>query len=212
LILAAIFIPSIKILLFEGPIPYLRGTIGVFLPFLVALGVLYVIVRFLFQSPGFRAFYDQVKLSLPVVGALVRKLTVGKLTRALAALHAAGLSLPTSLRQAGAVCGNAQFAQSLERVAPMLERGEPLSTAMASTGLFSPMVLGMVQTGEHSGEMENMLNKVADYQESEAQHATNQLITVMGVLVFLMIAVYIASIVLSFWGGYGAAIQQAGSG
>jgi type II secretory pathway component PulF len=208
LILAAIFIPPIPKLFLVGPSAYLRVTVGVVLPILLACGALWGIGRYLMQYAWFRARYDDVKLAVPLVGQLVRKLVVGKLTRALAALYGAGLSVTSSLDRAAAACGNARFAQSLSRVTPMLERGESLSTAMASTRLFSPMVLGMVQTGEQTGEMEGMLNKIAEYQESEAEHAITQLITVMSVLVFLVIAVVIASQIVGFWSGYATSIQQ----
>jgi hypothetical protein len=55
-----------------------------------------------------------------------------------------------------------------------------------------------------------MLNKVADYQDSEAGHAVNQLITVMGVVVFLVVALIVASQVLGFWSSYATGIQQLG--
>jgi type II secretory pathway component PulF len=210
LLLAAVFIPPIATLLFQGPVAYLRVTAGVVLPILLAYGALYVLFRYLFKFAGFRALYDDVKLALPVTGPLVRKLTVGKLTRGLAALYGAGLSVSAALGRAAAACGNARFARSMERVTPMLERGESLSAALASTRLFSPMVLGMVQTGEHTGEMEQMLNKISEYQEGEAQHALNQLITVMGVGVFLLVALVIANKILGFWSSYAGGIQQLG--
>src|SRR5262249_44412877 len=137
------------------------------------------------QYGGFRAFYDEVKLSVPFAGPAVRKLTVGKLTRALAMLYAAGVSLPSALERAAAACGNARFERSLKCVTPMLLRGEPLSGVMATTGLFSPAVIGMVQTGEHAGKMEGMLGKVAAYQETEAKHGISQLITYLEVALIL---------------------------
>ena len=76
-----------------------------------------------------------------------------------------------------------------------------------------PLAFGLEKsvTGEQTGEMEAMLGKVADYQESEAEHAMGQLITVVGVLLFLAVAAVIASQVITFWRGYAGGIQQAGS-
>jgi type II secretory pathway component PulF len=210
LLLAAIFIPPIGKLFLAGPSEYLRVTVFAILPILLACGAVWVVGRYLLQFAWFRALYDDVKLALPVIGQLVRKLAVGKLTRALAALYGAGLSVPTALSRAAAACGNARFALNLSRVTPMVEQGESLSAAMTATRLFSPMVLGMVQTGEHSGEMEGMLNKIAEYQESEAGHAINQLITVAGVGVFLVVALFVASQIVGFWSNYATGLQQTG--
>jgi type II secretory pathway component PulF len=210
LLLASIFIPPIVVLVTQGVGPYLRVTVGSVLPILMAYGAIYVVCRYLFQYGWFRTLYDDVKLGLPVIGAVSRKLVVGRLARALAALYGAGLSVSSALERAAAACGNARYALTLQSLAPRLQRGEPLSAVMASTRLFSPMVLGMVQTGEQTGEMEGMLNKVSEYLEGEAEHATNQLITVMGVGIFLLVALLIASKILGFWTSYGSSIQQIG--
>jgi type II secretory pathway component PulF len=206
--LASIFIPPIYLLFFHGPWVFLKYTLGQLLPGLLPYGVLYVLFRYLCQYEGFRAFYDEVKLSVPFAGPAVRKLTVGKLTRALAMLYATGVSLPSALGRAAAACGNARFERSLKRVTPMLLRGEPLSAAMATTGLFSPVVLGMVQTGEHAGKMDGMLGKVADYQESEAKHGISQLITHLEVAFILGGCLIAGAQIVGFWQGYGHQVQN----
>jgi type II secretory pathway component PulF len=147
-------------------------------------------------------------LSVPFAGTAARKLTVGKLTRALAMLYAAGVSLPSALGRAAAACGNARYERSLKRVTPMLLRGEPLSAAMATTGLFSPVVLGMVETGEHAGKLDRMLDKVAEYQESEAKHGISQLITCLEVAFILAACLLAGAQVIGFWQGYGHQVQN----
>ena len=60
---------------------------------------------------------------------------------------------------------------------------------------------------EHAGDMEGMLNKVADYQEREAEHSTRQLVVVLGVVVYLAVALLVASQIVSFYGGYARGIS-----
>jgi type IV pilus assembly protein PilC len=206
--LGSIFIPPVYILFFHGPWVFLQYTLGQLLPGLLPYGVLYLFFRYLFQYERFRAFYDDVKSSVPFAGPAVRKLTVGKLTRALAMLYGAGVSLPSALGRAAAACGNARFERSLKRVTPMLLRGEPLSAAMATTGLFSPAVLGMVQTGEHAGKMDSMLGKIAEYQESEANHGISQLMTYLEVAFILGGCLIAGAQIVGFWQGYGHTVQN----
>jgi type II secretory pathway component PulF len=131
LLLASIFIPPIVVLVTQGVGPYLRVTVGSVLPILMAYGAIYVVCRYLFQYGWFRTLYDDVKLGLPVIGAVSRKLVVGRLARALAALYGAGLSVSSALERAAAACGNARYALTLQSLAPRLQRGEPLSAVMA---------------------------------------------------------------------------------
>jgi type II secretory pathway component PulF len=202
LLVAAIFIPALPTLLFQGAVAYLRETVGTVVPWLLIGIALWILLRFLSQIQAFRALYDAVKLLIPGLGAIVRRFSVGKFCRSLAALYGAGVPVPRAMRTSADACDNAAISGAVYRQTPRVERGEPLSAALAATGLFSPVVLGMVTTGEQSGDMEGMLQKVADYQEQEAEHSTRQLVVVLGVVVYLAIALFVASKIVGFWGGY----------
>jgi type IV pilus assembly protein PilC len=207
LFLAAIFIPPVKYLIFEGVVPYLRATVGMIAPLLLWGAALWVVFRLLFQIPAFRVLYDGVKLAIPVVGKNVRQFAVGKFCRSLAALYGAGLPVGRALRTSVDASDNFMIARAVYRQSVRVDRGEPLSAALAGTGLFSPIVLGMVATGEHAGDMEGMLTKVADYQEREAEHSTRQLIVVLGVVVLLAVALMVASQIIGFYSQYAAGVS-----
>jgi type IV pilus assembly protein PilC len=204
---AAIFIPPVKVLIFDGIVPYLRATVGMVLPLLLWVAGLWIFFRLLFQIPAFRALYDGIKLAIPVLGKNVRQFAVGKFCRSLAALYGAGLPVGRALRTSADACDNYLIARAVHRQSPRVERGEPLSAVLAGTGLFSPIVLGMVATGEHAGDMEGMLTKVADYQEREAEHSTRQLIVVLGVVVFLAVALMIAVQIVGFYSQYASGVS-----
>jgi type IV pilus assembly protein PilC len=206
LLLAAVFIPPVKVLIFDGIVPYLRATVGMILPLFLWVVGLWLVFRLLFQIPAFRVLYDGIKLAIPVLGKNVRQFAVGKFCRSLAALYGAGLPVGRALRTSADACDNTLIARAVHRQTPRVERGEPLSAALAGTGLFSPIVLGMVATGEHAGDMEGMLTKVADYQEREAEHSTRQLIVVLGVVVLLAVALMIAVQVVGFYSQYASGI------
>ena len=88
-----------------------------------------------------------------------------------------------------------------------MERGESLTTALAATGFFSPVALGMVATGEQAGNVDGMLEKLADFQEAEADHATHQMVVIGSTLFYLLIALFVASMIIGFYGGYARGIS-----
>jgi type II secretory pathway component PulF len=197
-VVASVFLPPLKYLIFDGVQAYLRATVGQVLPILLLLFGCWFAGRLLLQIPAIRALYDTIKVA-PVVGGIPRQFAVGKLFRSLAALYGAGLPVGRALRVAAGTCDNWYIGHRVERETPRVERGEPLSSALAATGLFSPMVLGMVATGEQSGNMETMLGKVADYQEQEAEHKSRQAIVWFGVAALIAVAIYVAIFVGSFY-------------
>ena len=81
---------------------------------------------------------------------------------------------------------------------------------LAATGFFSPVALGMVATGEQAGNVDGMLHKLADFQEAEADHATHQLVIIGSTLFYLLIALFVAAIVIGFYGGYARSLSTAG--
>jgi type II secretory pathway component PulF len=207
LIVSSIFIPPIKFLIFDGLPAYLRATVGQVLPLLLALFGCGVLGRVLLRNATVRSFYDTVKVSSPFLGSIPRQFAVGKLFRSLSALYGAGLPVGRALRVSADACDNEFIARRVEQETPRVERGEPLSVALGSTRLFTPMVLGMVATGEQSGDMEGMLRKVADYQEQEAEHKTRQAVVFLGVATLLGVATYMAIMIARFWLGYYSGIM-----
>jgi type II secretory pathway component PulF len=211
LIVGSILIPPAPILVLQGLGAYLKAVAAGTLPWLVAFVVLWFLFRLLLQFAGFRALYDRVKLALPIAGTMARQGAVGKLFRALAALYGAGVPVARGMRLAAAACDNHVIGQAVLRQTPRVEHGEPMSRALAGTGLLPPMVLGMVATGEESGDMETMLTKVADYQEREAEHRMGQVAIVLPVVIYLAVAVMVASQIIEAYGGYARGLSEIGA-
>jgi type IV pilus assembly protein PilC len=207
---AAIFIPKLPILVLSGFGPYLQATLFTLIPLALFVLGIWAAFRLAFQWPAFRYLYDTVKLNLPVVGGLIRKQITGRFVRGLAALYGAGLPVGRAMGWAAEACGNPRVADMILRQVPRVERGESLTQALGATGFFSPAALGMVATGEQSGNVDGILNKLADYQEAEAAHATQQMVTVGSTLFYLAVCIYVALQVISFYGGYARGISAIG--
>ncbi len=174
---------------------------------------LWLASRVFFTSTSGREFYDQLKLSLPVVGPLVRKLAAGRFARTLASLYGAGVPIASAVGLAGESCGNYALEQHSGRMVPAIERGVPVAQVMAGSGFFPPMFTGMVHTGETSGNLDTMLDKAADFYEQESRHSTTQLVVVLGVVVLVIVAILVAYKVITFYGGYlGGIMNNVGGG
>ncbi|RYG75133.1 type II secretion system F family protein [bacterium] len=212
LILASILIPGAVPLVLaivkggENPLVAWLKSVG---PPLIILGLAYAIFRAAnYASPyaahqnALKLTLDRLKLYVPVMGKVVRGLATAKFCRALGALTAAGVVPGESMRLASSACGNAAIALSTMESIPKLENGEPLTKTLAETGHFPKMVIQMLKVGEDSGNIDGQLNKAADFLESDSEVAIKQAIQVMGILVFLLIAIRIGMQVGAFWTGY----------
>jgi type IV pilus assembly protein PilC len=132
---------------------------------------------------------DRLKLRVPLLGKVIHRIAMAKFCRALAALYDAGVPLTECLRLAGDSAANAGIQATARLAEQPLEKGEKLSASLARAGMLDDLVLRMLQTGEDSGHIDEMMDKVADYYEAESETAIKQ----MGMMV-VPIAVVIGGI------------------
>jgi type II secretory pathway component PulF len=212
LVFASIFVPGAVPLVLsvvkggQNPILAWLGSVG---PPLLILGLAYLIFHAVqFTSPlaahksGPKLWIDTIKLRLPVFGKVARAFATAKFCRALGALYGAGVGPGESVRLASHACGNAAIARDALAIIPRLEHGEPLTACLASTKQFPSTVLQVMHVGEESGSLDEQLDKSADFLESDAETAVKQSVQVLGIVVFLIIAIRIGMQVGQFWSGY----------
>ncbi len=209
LVFCSFLIPSVVPLFLGGFNAWLKFVVPPFL-LISALWIGWKIVAYFLplsnHARPWRKTVDSIKLLIPVVGKTVRGFAVSKFCRALSATYASGMAPHRAVRVAADACGNVAIADSVMQIVPRLERGDPMTDALASTKNFQPVVLQMLRTGEESGKIDAQLDNVADFLETDAETATKQAVKVFGILVFLCIAVYIASQII---GGYVGHVDQA---
>lgn len=211
LLLALLLIPPIPTLVLLGIVPYLVEVARTVEGIALVCIPLYLMVRALLTTQAGREGYDRLKLVLPVIGPLVRKLAVARFARTLAALYGAGVPIMTSVSLAGETCGNHVLESATLRCVPAIERGVSITQALTASGFFPPMFLGMVSTGETSGNLDQMLDKAAAFYEEEAQHATVQLTVILGVVLLLIVAILVAIKIISFWTGFYGGVSSGGA-
>ncbi len=203
LLVAGIFIPKIPILVVGGGlVPYLRETVGWAGPILLAVLAVVAVFRIALQMEPVREAYDSLKLMVPGIGGLVRQLAMARFSRALAALFSAGVPLQRAISISALAADNAYLTKRLRTAVTAVEHGQSLSSAFRQTGVMPPLVLDMLSTGESTGSVDAMMDKVAEYYEQETDVKSHQAVIALSVGVYLLIALWIASMIIGFWQGY----------
>jgi len=170
------------------------------------------LVRYMNQFPAFGATFDRIKMLVPGTGWVARKYATARFCRALGSLYSAGIMLPTAVGIAARACGNRAIGEQMESAVPFLMAGNGLSGMLAKSGLLSPIAIQMAQTGEQTGGIDIMMDKVADYLEDEADLQANQMAKFAGVGAILLAACVVIYIAVSFYSGYFNSMLHEGEG
>ena len=169
---------------------------------LVFLIIIVTIVSFSLlhrRSPHFRLVFDRVILKIPVIGGILEKATIARWTRTLQTMFAAGVPLVESLDAVGGASGNAVFVAGTRKIQTEVSTGTSLTNAMGNTNLFPTMVLQMVQIGEESGSLDNMLGKIADYFEREVDDAVAALSSLLEPIIIVFLGIVIGGLVVAMY-------------
>lgn len=196
----------------QGGAPVSQALTGIALTFakiLLAIFVVWAVFRLAMQAQGFRWGWGLFTVSLPWIGFTVRQLALARFARALSALYGAGLPLSQAIRYAADATGNEYLRSRIQPAGAKLESGQSITQTFASTGVFPPMVMDMVATGENTGELGFMMDKVAEYYEEEGKLRSRQAGYILGVAVYIGVAIYVAIILIQFYSGYFGAIFNA---
>lgn len=146
-----------------------------------------------------RHFIDRVKIRMPVLGKLILKITIAKMTRTLGVLDSSGVPLLQSLQITQGVVGNVLVADSLNLLMESVREGHGLAEPMRQSQLYPLMVVQMVATGEESGYLDKMLVEVAEYYEKEASYAIKQLLTYVEPALLVVMGMAVLVIMLSLF-------------
>ena len=141
--------------------------------------------------------FGRVELKLPLIGKLKIKTASARMTRTLATLMGSGIQLVDAIHLVTDMMNNEIVKQSLKKAEEEVVRGIPLSKPLADSGVFPPMVYHMIEIGEETGNMEDMLNKIAEYYDEEVEMATQSLLAAMEPLIIIIMALIVVPIVLA---------------
>ena len=153
---------------------------------IAAVVLIFVAIRQFAKTKGGNIFFDTLKLRVPIVGPLYRKVAVSRFARTLSTLVGSGVPILQALDITKEVLGNEVLARVVANAREYVEKGERLSEPLKIGGEFPPDVVQMISVGEESGSLDAMLGKVADFYDLTVDYAVKKLTTIIEP-VFLLI-------------------------
>ena len=136
---------------------------------------------------------------MPVLGLLLRKIAVARFCRTLSTLLASGVSILEALDITGRTAGNAVVEEAVGRTRRSIERGETIAQPLKATKVFPPMVVQMIGVGEATGELDNMLGKIADFYEEEVDVAVAGLLSLLEPAMIAILGGIVGGIVIAMY-------------
>ncbi len=164
---------------------------------LIIAGLSFAIERIYRHSDGGRLFIDANLLRLPVLGDLLRKQAVSRFARTFSTLLRSGVNAIQSLEITGKVVGNRVLSDAVNHIRERILEGTDISTPLRKTGAFPPVVGYMVSVGEQSGELEDMLDRVATAYDEEIDVATERMTALLEPILIVILAGVVGYIVYS---------------
>lgn len=140
---------------------------------------------------------DLLKLKLPIVGALVQKISISRFARTFATLQAAGVPMLRSMEIVAATAGNTVISRAVERAKENVREGRRLATPLEESGWFPSLVTQMISVGEDTGQLSNMLEKVSDFYDREVDTAIKSLTSLIEPMMIAFMGVLIGCIAVS---------------
>lgn len=170
-----------------------------FLYVIVAVVALVITVKVLAKTKGGSLLLDQFKLSAPLFGQLVRKTVIARFSRTLGTLMSSGVPVLQALNIVRDTSGNEVVARAVNQVHDAVKEGENMAPPIEATKVFPGMVVSMVQVGEETGDLPDMLMKIADNYEDEVDNAVAGLTSIIEPLLIVFLAVVVGTIVIALF-------------
>ncbi len=166
---------------------------------ILAVGALLYGLKVWYGTPGGRMAVDTVVLKIPLIGTLMRKISVARFTRTLGTLITSGVPMLEALAITARTSGNAVVEKAILGVRSAVEGGRTIVDPLRETGVFPNMVVQMIGVGEQTGALDAMLQKVADFYEDEVDAAVGDLLTAMEPMIILFLGVIVGGVVISLY-------------
>jgi type IV pilus assembly protein PilC len=170
--------------------------------FLLIIGVV-VVGSLMFwawvREPAQRERFDRWVLRLPAIGQIARKFSVSQAARTLATLLGGGIPLVNAIDVAARSIANRYIARELQNAGQQVREGRALAVAMNESGAFSDVAIKMVEVGESTGALQEMLNSLADFYDEEIDTNLGRFITLVEPLLLVVMGLIIAGLLLSLY-------------
>jgi len=151
------------------------------------------------KRPGQREKFDRWVLGVPMLGSIARKFATSQASRTLATLLGGGIPLVNAIDVAARSIRNRYMARELQIAAQQVREGRALSAAMTDSGAFPDVALKMVEVGEQTGALQEMLNSLSDFYDEEIETSLGRFVTLVEPTLLIIMGVVIASLLLALY-------------
>jgi type IV pilus assembly protein PilC len=146
-----------------------------------------------------RWMFDQFKLSVPILGAVFRKAAISRFARTLGTLLGNGVPILQALQIVKETAGNVVVGNVISSVHECVKQGESITVPLRGSRVFPPMIIGMVDVGEQTGALPDMLLKIADNYDEEVDNAVSATTSLLEPIMIVFLAVVVGSIVIGMF-------------
>jgi general secretion pathway protein F len=170
---------------------------------LLGLAIAAIVLQRMMKLSSMLVLRDRIVLRLPILGSLVTRFEVGRFSRSLGVLLTNGVPAARALALAGATVNNRIFTEAIETLAARFKEGGGLAKSLEETGCFPNLAIQLVQIGDETGRLQDMLQEIADIYDQEVERALERLLAllvpgitiIMGVVVALIVAAVMTAMV-----------------
>ncbi len=166
---------------------------------ILVAAILIVALRFIIKSKFAHTFWEKNKLHMPLIGDFITKMVVARFCRTLATLLAGGVTAVEALQSAGPTSGSDLIKDAVDNAISDIEEGKSISDSLDKSGLFPPMVTGMIAIGEEAGTLPELLDKVAEFYEEDVETTSRNLGSIIEPIALIGIGGLVGAMLISLY-------------
>jgi type IV pilus assembly protein PilC len=170
-----------------------------FLMTLLSVVIFFILLKVLISTKKGRRIFDKFKLMMPVMGPVISKVAISRFTRTLGTLVSSGVPILQALTIVRETSGNMVVADAVQAVHESVKEGETITAPLEASKVFPPMVISMVDVGEQTGALPEMLMKIADNFDEEVDNAVAAMTSLLEPIMIVFLAIIVGSIVIALF-------------
>ena len=179
---------------------------------IVLVIVLVIATKFTLKTEKGRFYFDKGIYNAPIIGLLISRNAISKFSRTLGTLMGSGVPVLNALQIVRDTAGNELVSKAVQQVHDAVKEGEPMAPPLQATKIFPDMVISMIEVGEETGKLPDMLEKIADTYDEEVDNAVSALTSMIEPLMIVFLAVIVGGIVIALFSPLITIIQTLGGG
>ena len=164
-----------------------------------AIVLLIIIIKLIGKTKHGKYVFDWIKYNMPLFGPIIAKTSISRFARTLGTLMASGVGVLGALVIVKDTAGNEVVSNAVEKVHDAVKEGEGIAPPLSATKIFPEMVVSMIEVGEETGKLPDMLEKIADTYEEEVDNAVSALTSLIEPLMIVGLAVVVGTIVIALF-------------